>query len=456
MQNMTAGQAPGPLSYEARPLFTVPIGRRSPVPEVITGRRPQSRTVDRPTAPQQPTPTPPPQPTTTATSTVTFSEMVRASTPPGGLEGPADVGARHLGVSSAPPTPSIDRNGNPKLAPVAAVGGKLNEEGAGAVGVGSESWLKLWEEDTTFSRFDMERTSSLTSVPSPHLATLATHLPKTHPLPLPLSTAHMPFANPPAATFPRRSSFVAMTPQPLPQSLLSAAAAQDRRRRTQSTPTPSFDAAFLPTSFIPSPPRPVVPTTTTTTALTPPLKPQRIDPDTLPTTILPPRLASGGQSRRASASGVPGASGDGAGGATQPPLPPFKTVLCRTFVATGRCFRERPETCWFAHGVGELRESLSPAFLGGAAAANSSGAGTGGSGARATGGGGGRTWGGVTPVAAPTAATGGGGGGEGRKLTDARVYKTEICRFFEWTGTCRFGDLCTFAHGADDLRARAY
>ncbi|KAI8847316.1 hypothetical protein BC829DRAFT_247247 [Chytridium lagenaria] len=42
----------------------------------------------------------------------------------------------------------------------------------------------------------------------------------------------------------------------------------------------------------------------------------------------------------------------------------------------------------------------------------------------------------------------------GKRMGDPRVYKTEMCRFYEGTGVCRFGDGCTFAHGVDDLRSR--
>ncbi|ORY03534.1 hypothetical protein K493DRAFT_172212, partial [Basidiobolus meristosporus CBS 931.73] len=31
-------------------------------------------------------------------------------------------------------------------------------------------------------------------------------------------------------------------------------------------------------------------------------------------------------------------------------------------------------------------------------------------------------------------------------------YKTEMCRSFEETGSCRYGEKCQFAHGAAELR----
>eukprot|EP00696_Hemimastix_kukwesjijk_P000064 gnl/Hemi2/10103_TR3500_c0_g1_i1.p2 gnl/Hemi2/10103_TR3500_c0_g1~~gnl/Hemi2/10103_TR3500_c0_g1_i1.p2 ORF type:complete len:139 (-),score=23.27 gnl/Hemi2/10103_TR3500_c0_g1_i1:186-602(-) len=32
------------------------------------------------------------------------------------------------------------------------------------------------------------------------------------------------------------------------------------------------------------------------------------------------------------------------------------------------------------------------------------------------------------------------------------LYKTEPCRSFEETGTCRYGSKCQFAHGCEDIR----
>lgn len=32
------------------------------------------------------------------------------------------------------------------------------------------------------------------------------------------------------------------------------------------------------------------------------------------------------------------------------------------------------------------------------------------------------------------------------------LYKTELCRSFEETGSCRYGSKCQFAHGKDELR----
>jgi hypothetical protein len=38
------------------------------------------------------------------------------------------------------------------------------------------------------------------------------------------------------------------------------------------------------------------------------------------------------------------------------------------------------------------------------------------------------------------------------ELTAQNLYKTELCRSFEETGTCRYGSKCQFAHGVSDLR----
>nr|KAG5711902.1 hypothetical protein BaRGS_026343 [Batillaria attramentaria] len=43
------------------------------------------------------------------------------------------------------------------------------------------------------------------------------------------------------------------------------------------------------------------------------------------------------------------------------------------------------------------------------------------------------------------------GGGSGRGVNSAR-YKTELCRPFEESGHCKYGDKCQFAHGAHELR----
>jgi len=38
------------------------------------------------------------------------------------------------------------------------------------------------------------------------------------------------------------------------------------------------------------------------------------------------------------------------------------------------------------------------------------------------------------------------------EITTQNLYKTELCRSFEETGTCRYGSKCQFAHGRSELR----
>ncbi|KAJ3055559.1 hypothetical protein HDU99_007541, partial [Rhizoclosmatium hyalinum] len=40
---------------------------------------------------------------------------------------------------------------------------------------------------------------------------------------------------------------------------------------------------------------------------------------------------------------------------TANPLPPYKTVICRAFYAKGKCFRAEPDKCWFVHDISEMR-----------------------------------------------------------------------------------------------------
>ncbi|KAL8185318.1 UNVERIFIED_CONTAM: hypothetical protein K2H54_045791 [Gekko kuhli] len=64
----------------------------------------------------------------------------------------------------------------------------------------------------------------------------------------------------------------------------------------------------------------------------------------------------------------------------------------------------------------------------------------------------------VVVVAAAAAATttttgkGGGGGGGGAPINSTR-YKTELCRPFEESGACKYGEKCQFAHGYHELRS---
>ncbi|XP_028580634.2 mRNA decay activator protein ZFP36L2 [Podarcis muralis] len=62
----------------------------------------------------------------------------------------------------------------------------------------------------------------------------------------------------------------------------------------------------------------------------------------------------------------------------------------------------------------------------------------------------------VVVVAASSAGKGGGngngGGGGGAPINSTR-YKTELCRPFEESGACKYGEKCQFAHGFHELRS---
>ncbi|XP_053167717.1 mRNA decay activator protein ZFP36L2 isoform X2 [Hemicordylus capensis] len=61
----------------------------------------------------------------------------------------------------------------------------------------------------------------------------------------------------------------------------------------------------------------------------------------------------------------------------------------------------------------------------------------------------------VVVVAATTGkggGNGGGGGGGGAPINSTR-YKTELCRPFEESGACKYGEKCQFAHGFHELRS---
>ena len=41
------------------------------------------------------------------------------------------------------------------------------------------------------------------------------------------------------------------------------------------------------------------------------------------------------------------------------------------------------------------------------------------------------------------------------KASDFKIkYKTELCKNYEMTGTCKFGDSCAFSHGVENLRSK--
>ncbi|KAI9006044.1 hypothetical protein BC832DRAFT_531309, partial [Gaertneriomyces semiglobifer] len=39
-----------------------------------------------------------------------------------------------------------------------------------------------------------------------------------------------------------------------------------------------------------------------------------------------------------------------------------------------------------------------------------------------------------------------------REMKKMNLYKTELCRSWEETGTCRYGNKCQFAHSESELR----
>jgi hypothetical protein len=41
------------------------------------------------------------------------------------------------------------------------------------------------------------------------------------------------------------------------------------------------------------------------------------------------------------------------------------------------------------------------------------------------------------------------------KKTKTDRYKTELCKNFEETGKCNYGNKCEFAHGKKDLKERS-
>mmetsp|Transcript_22917 Transcript_22917/g.51571 ORF Transcript_22917/g.51571 Transcript_22917/m.51571 type:complete len:321 (+) Transcript_22917:75-1037(+) len=84
-----------------------------------------------------------------------------------------------------------------------------------------------------------------------------------------------------------------------------------------------------------------------------------------------------------------------------------------------------------------------------AAAGGFGAGGAGGGGAGGGGAGGGGAGGGCAPS---IGVVGGGGGGKGLPQ-EVRKYKTIMCRYWEKDGKCMRADSCTYAHGAQELRA---
>lgn len=110
-------------------------------------------------------------------------------------------------------------------------------------------------------------------------------------------------------------------------------------------------------------------------------------------------------------------------------------------------------TCKYAHGPNDLRGG--GPMGGGGGGANRAAGGSGkvmtpnGPPAGGMGGGMGGMMGGGPMQPRPPAGNAGGGGGDASK---SGHWRTRLCEGFMQNGTCRYGDKCTFAHGAHQLR----
>jgi hypothetical protein len=88
----------------------------------------------------------------------------------------------------------------------------------------------------------------------------------------------------------------------------------------------------------------------------------------------------------------------------------YKTMLCKHFSSTKGC--SFGDKCQFAHGISELRS----------------------------------TNGMMNPMM---------GIPEKKKGPNPQNYKIVKCKYWEKDGTCRYGTLCTFAHGEQELRTKS-
>lgn len=116
----------------------------------------------------------------------------------------------------------------------------------------------------------------------------------------------------------------------------------------------------------------------------------------------------------------------------------YKTSLCKIFNSPGGC--RFGDKCNFAHGPEELRSKGAVFGMSG----YDDGSGMFGSDAAQAYGYGG------ADVAGPAMY----GANAQKREADPTRFKTSLCKAFEQHGVCRYGEQCTFAHGAGELRAK--
>ncbi len=108
----------------------------------------------------------------------------------------------------------------------------------------------------------------------------------------------------------------------------------------------------------------------------------------------------------------------------------FKTVLCKHFGQSGTC--SYGDKCQFAHGFQELKNPTSMSMTGG----------------------GNMNMNNMNMMGMNT------GQGQGQDQTKKQPpnpsnFKIVKCKNFEQTGTCKYGSVCTFAHGDNELRTKS-
>ncbi|KAI9363039.1 hypothetical protein DFJ73DRAFT_793001 [Zopfochytrium polystomum] len=389
------------------------------------------------------------------------------------------------------------------------INGDADDAAAAPPAALSGSWLSLWEDDDQLRRYDWRRAAEFMTTAAAASAwdSLAweSGVPsfqnRAGPSPVfqPRQTSQ--FGLPPLSGVPSgglvdgepSSRVRGLSGAALPPPVELMQPPQQQRSRSLTHPhLPSLTPS--PWSTPPPPPPPARSSTTTTAAGAAELRVSSVSASNSSNLPSPPATAAAGPYLAPPAQpAAPPAAVAGASSSTTtllPPrlsgakgsnvLPPYKTVICRAFMATGRCFRQDPERCWFAHGVGELREALqapaAPAtsssssvsgdrgrfgstgggcsgVSGGGAEARSAAAQEGADVGKSGGGGGGGGAAGGVGAAASGLLFPVGGGGAPPVLLPTR-FKSELCRFYSGTGRCKYGDQCTFAHSEDELRGR--